>query len=120
MHILIDNQKSVEVTPTTLTDRDGHETEVLSFTDAHMVLETWHELDLAHRDYRYGNDDSDTEPCQIHIAWVDGTGALAMNTVDPYWDDLNGTVNGYALVALEEVLPEGAVKWGAALGEPTA
>ncbi len=117
MKLLIDMQKSVEVNASTLTDGDGNETLVIPFSDAHAVLTAWKDLDLAHRNFTYGNQESDNTPSIIVTAWVDGTGALSMNHVGPFWDG-SFEQNAYSLEALVEALPIDSVLWGARIGEP--
>lgn len=117
MHILIDNQKSVETTPIWRFGEDGSPWLTLNFDDAHKVLEKWIELDPDRRSYRYAKDESDTTPSRIIIAWV-GLG-LVMVDVDAHFDGMN-EINAYRLDDLAEALHAGALQWGEQIGEDDA
>lgn len=101
MRILIDNQKVIEVSSFTAPDpNDSTDTHtVLDFRAAHELIVEWQQLDPGHRDFRYGRDESDSEPSTIILAWVDANGALQMADVDPFWDG-TFTQNAYSLDVL--------------------
>lgn len=104
MHIMIDDQKPIEVTPITdITDEFNEPTTLLSFNDAHQILTLWQDLAIGRRGFRYGRDESDDEPSVIIIAEATQHG-LNLDEVEPFWD---GSMehNAYALDDLDAVLP---------------
>lgn len=102
MQIMIDNQKVLDL-PVQSTETDEGPVLWLAFTDAHEVFETWKHLDVAHRDYRYGGSEDSDSPCEVHLAAVGATGALHMETVDPFWDG-SATRNGWPLDELSSMI----------------
>lgn len=112
MHILIDDQIAVNVTPGTMQDEDGNDVVVLEFTDTADLLDTWAKLSPGRRGYRYGRDDGDTEPSTIFVAEATRHG-LNLDDIAPHWDG-RFEHNAYRLDALKLVLP---IKWGAEIGE---
>ncbi|WNN94112.1 hypothetical protein SEA_FREGLEY_87 [Microbacterium phage Fregley] len=103
MHVLIDDQKVVDVTALTMKDENTGETMTLAFEDAHRILDTWKELRPGHRGFRYGGDDSDDEPSVIIVAEALAHG-LVLDDIDPHWDGVS-TRNAYRYVDLSAVLP---------------
>ncbi|UDL15458.1 hypothetical protein SEA_PEPE25_83 [Microbacterium phage Pepe25] len=103
MHVLIDDQKVVEVTDLTMKNEDGEPTLTLAFEDAHRVLDTWKELRPGHRGFRYGGDESDNEPSTIIVAEALAHG-LVLDDIDPHWDGVS-TRNAYGYDRLAAVLP---------------
>lgn len=102
MQIMIDNQKVLDL-PVQSAQTDDGLVQWLAFDQAHEVFEIWKHLDVAHRNYRYGGDANDLSPSEVHIAYVDATGALRMETVDPFWDG-SDTLNGWPLDELAGVI----------------
>ena len=114
MHILIDNQKSVEVSPVWRADEDGQTWLTIGFDDTHKVLETWIELDPERRRYRYARSEDDMLPSRIIIAWIGLN--LVMVDVEPHYNGLR-EMNAYRLDDLAEALPADALQWGEEIGE---
>ncbi|QXN74004.1 hypothetical protein SEA_BLAB_78 [Microbacterium phage Blab] len=104
MHILIDDQITVEVTFTSTHCEEVGERDVVSFDDTHAILNTWEKLAPGRRGFRYAaRDESDSEPSTIIIAEVSGR-SLSMFDIDPHWTG-SQTVNGYRWDDLESSLP---------------
>lgn len=103
MHVLIDDQKVIEVTPLTLDCEEEGKRAALSFTDTHAILETWVALAPGRRNFRYGGDESDTEPSTIIIAEAHNN-TLDLFDIDPHWDG-SVTHNAYRWDDLEDTLP---------------
>lgn len=103
MHVLIDDQKVVEVTGLTMKDELTGETLALAFEDAYLVLNTWKELRPGHRDFRYGNDESSNEPSIVIVAEA-LPHELVMDEIPPHWDG-SSTRNAYRYVDLASSLP---------------
>lgn len=119
--ILIDSQKAVDVTPRIEADEYGDPTVILAFTDVHNTLTAWMDLDPGHRNFRYGNSESNDNPSTIIIMWVSGIGALEVSDVDPFFTGVFD-MNAYSLDRLANALP-GSLQWGDTIGEepwPTA
>jgi len=117
MKILIDSQKSIEVSAIALADEHGDAHTIVSLSDTYAVLTAWKDLDIACRNFRYGRDESDSEPGMIVIAWVDATGCLHMADVDPFWTG-SSTLNAYSLDELAGAVGIDSLQWGASIGEP--
>ncbi|QUE25374.1 hypothetical protein SEA_FIZZLES_80 [Microbacterium phage Fizzles] len=103
MHVLIDGQVTVEVTPVTVDCEEEGTRVVLNFSDAHAILNTWEKLAPGRRGFRYGRDESDTEPSTIIIAEASGN-RLDLFDVDPHWTG-SDTLNAYRWDDLESTLP---------------
>lgn len=103
MHVMIDNQKSVEVTPLILKTEDGEPALVLGFTDTAEILNEWQNLAPGRRSYRYGAPESDDDPSTIIIAEANNN-TLDMVDVDPHYDGVM-THNAYPYSELHNVLP---------------
>lgn len=103
MHILIDEQRAIEVTPVTMSAEYGETVETLVFSDAHAVLTAWMDLAPGRRGFRYGRDESDDEPSTIIVAEASGN-KLDLFDIDPHWDG-SSTRNAYRLVDLTGTLP---------------
>lgn len=103
MHVLIDDQKVVDVTALTMKDESTGETLALAFEDAHRILTAWVELRPGHRGFRYGADDSSDEPSLIIVAEA-LTHELVMDDIPPHWDG-SSTRNAYRYVDLASSLP---------------
>ncbi|QED11897.1 hypothetical protein SEA_MASHLEY_81 [Microbacterium phage Mashley] len=104
MHVLIDDQITVEVTFTpTHCEVVGGERDVVSFDDTHAILNTWEKLAPGRRGFRYARDESDSEPSTIIVAEASGR-SLSMFDIDPHWTG-SQTVNGYRWDDLESTLP---------------
>lgn len=103
MHIIIDEQRPIEVTPVTMSTEDGGTEETLVFEDAHNILDAWVKLAPGRRGFRYGRDADDTEPSTIIIAEASNN-KLDLFDIDPHWDGVS-TRNAYRLVDLADTLP---------------
>ncbi len=108
MNIMIDNHKVIDVQVIMLEDEDGDVGAVLPFDDTYRLLEAWKELNIGHRNYRFGGGVDDNEPDTIIIAWANSSG-LTMTDVDPFYgrnkSGFTDTLNAYALSDLIEALP---------------
>lgn len=98
MQILIDDQRVLDVTPVPMPTEDGETVDTLVFEDAHQVLDAWQSLDLGHRGFRYGTDESSNEPCAIIVAEARRNGGLVIVDIDPHYDGVS-TRNAYRLDA---------------------
>lgn len=103
MHVLIDDQKSVEVTPLVLKSEEGAAVLVLGFTDTNEILNEWQNLALGRRSYRFGAPESDGEPSTIIIAEATNN-HLDMVDIDPHYDGVE-TRNAYPYEELHSALP---------------
>jgi hypothetical protein len=102
MQIMIDNQKVLDL-PVQSTETDDGLVLWLASSQAHEVLEVWKNLDVAHRDYRYGGEMDSREPYEVHLAAVGVNGVLHMETVEPFWDG-SETHNGWPLDELSPMI----------------
>lgn len=103
MHVLIDDQKVVDVTALTMKDESTGETLALAFEDAYSILDAWMQLRPGHRNFRYAGDESSDEPSKIIVAEALAHG-LVLDDIDPHWDGTS-TRNAYRYVDLSAVLP---------------
>lgn len=100
MHILIDDQKPIEVTTITgLTNDNEESVTALSFGDTHKILTAWKDLDTRRRDFTFAND----EPNDIITAYTVAD-RLEFDTIGPLWDG-SRTHDAYDLADLSAVLP---------------
>lgn len=117
-HVMIDGEKPVEINPIIHTD-DDERVVVVSFTEAHSILEAWKELSSARRDFMYGNDADDNEPTKIIVAEAvrngSGSPTLLLEEVEPFFDGVS-TLHQYPLEELASATGN-ALEWGEAIGE---
>lgn len=117
MRILIDNHIGIEVRELVTSSAEDGRAVVLDFDESYKLLEAWVAADPAHRNYRYGTDESAAEPDNIIVAYVQGhNGSLVMETIAPFWDG-SYTLNAYDLEVIRQAFPVDAVQWGEAIGE---
>lgn len=118
-HILIDDQKTIEVTPIIHDHPSEGRTVVLSFDDTYRILEEWVKFAPSRRNYCWANEADDNEPSKIVIAEAVrnsiGNPTLLLEVVEPYWDGVSD-LNQYPLDVLSMGLGT-ALQWGAAIGE---
>lgn len=117
-HVLVDNQKPVEVTPIVHDHPENGRTVTLGFDDTRRVLTEWVALAPARRAFRYGRGGSNLPPL-IFIAEVtrgDGSPVLWVTELGPYWAGVDEVSNRHGLDELNTALA-GALQWGPAIGE---
>lgn len=114
MHILIDDQKVVEVSPEVHLDEDRESRLVLNVNDTHTVLDAWKNLDVGRRAFDWGGDADSTGPDVIFVAMSGDT--LWFERAEPFWDG-QMVHSGHALDVLEGALPLGTLRWGDDIGE---
>ncbi|QNJ55579.1 hypothetical protein SEA_PHINKY_88 [Microbacterium phage Phinky] len=103
MHILIDDQKPIEVTPIAdLTNDNEESVTALSFGETHKILTIWKELDTRRRDFTYTNSEPN-DPADIVTAYTVAD-RLEFDTIGPLWDG-SRTHDAYDLADLSAVLP---------------
>lgn len=103
MHVLIDDQITVEVTRVHVDCEEQGSRDVLGFDDTHAILNAWEKLAPGRRGFRYARDESDSEPSTIIVAEASGR-SLSMFDIDPHWTG-NQTLNAYRWDDLESSLP---------------
>lgn len=117
MRILIDDHIGVEVEARWAKSEDGEPELVVPFLENVKIMEAWLAADPAHRNYRYGGSENDTDADVLIVAWVaKHNGSLVMGDVNPWWDGTT-ELNAYPLNALAGELGD-VLKWGAAIDEP--
>jgi len=120
-HVLIDEQKRVEIHPEVVEQELDGKLVYLPFLEVDAILDAWVSLAPGRRSYRYGGDESSTEPSTVIIAEALSAGpgmpTLSLSDVEPWWTEGGGARNGYILEHLSAALGEGALQWGAAIGE---
>lgn len=103
MYILIDEQRTIEVSPILMRNEDGTTEHTIVFTETNEILNTWVKLAPGRRNFRYARDDSDDEPSAIYVAEASAD-TLDFFDIDPHWDGVS-TRNAYRLVDLTDALP---------------
>ena len=103
MHVLIDDQITVDITHTIADCEEEGKRAVVSFVDTHAILNAWEELAPGRRGFRYARDESDTEPSTIIIAEASAN-RLDLFDIDPHWTG-GQTLNAYRWDDLESTLP---------------
>lgn len=103
MHILIDDQRPVEVTPIVMKSEEGAAVLVLSFEDTALILNQWVTLAPGRRNFRYGTPESDDDPSSLIIAEATNN-TLDMVDIDPHYDGVE-TRNAYSYEELHAALP---------------
>lgn len=84
--IIIEN-KVVRVDFHTLSNEDGDDVLCLDRADLNELLTTWKQLDLAHREYRVGDNEAGYSDPDLYIAiCVDASGALHVEDIEPLFD----------------------------------
>lgn len=103
MHLIVDEQRPVEVTPQLASTEDGEVVEVVNLDDTVTVLDAWVALAPGRRNYRFGRDEDDTEPSVIFVAEA-SRNTLEMFDLPPHWNG-SAELNAYRLDDLTDTLP---------------
>lgn len=101
--IIIEN-KVVRVDFHTMRNDEGDEVPCLDRADLNELLTIWKQLDLAHRAYCLGDNEAGYADPDLYLAiWVDSSGALHVEDIDPLFDG-NGTWHKYPYDAIDYAL----------------
>lgn len=116
IHVLVDHQTPVLVSPSIRQNESGEECALLGFADVIDILEAWVRLSSARRSYRWSHEDGDNAPSTIIVFRIAGD-SLVITDVEPFWSPGTDIMAAWDVDDLAAALGDDGLQWGEAIGE---
>lgn len=117
IHVLVDHQTPVPVSPNIRQNEYDEKCALLGLVDASDILEAWVRLSPARRSYRWSHEDGDSAPSTIIVIRIAGD-SLVITDVEPFWSPGTDTIAAWDVDDLQDALGgSDGLQWGGAIGE---